>query len=100
MTQQKLKAKGDELQKQQLEDTKTQMEQFRSNLEEFAYKYKKQIRKDPDFRRQFNELCMKIGVDPLACMYYQCMCMYVNIGSKQRLLVGFGFGRVLLQLGC
>lgn len=43
-----------------------QLEVFKTNLEEFARMYKKQINEDPDFRKQFNQLCMKIGVDPLA----------------------------------
>lgn len=28
-------------------------------------KYKEQLKKDPEFRQYFNELCSKIGVDPL-----------------------------------
>ncbi|KAH3761084.1 ELL complex EAP30 subunit [Pelomyxa schiedti] len=39
---------------------------FKQNLEEFAQKYKKKIRKSPEFRQQFNEMCTKVGVDPLA----------------------------------
>lgn len=43
-----------------------QLEIFKQNLEAFASKYKNQINEDPDFRKKFNQLCMKIGVDPLA----------------------------------
>lgn len=40
---------------------------FRDKLGEFAAKYKNEIKKDPQFRRQFQEMCASIGVDPLAC---------------------------------
>lgn len=46
-----------------------QMETFKVNLEEFATKHKDQIKKDPEFRVQFQEMCASIGVDPLACKY-------------------------------
>jgi len=39
---------------------------FRTHLEEFARKYKTQIRSDPVFRAQFQIMCEKVGVDPLA----------------------------------
>lgn len=38
---------------------------FKKSLESFAEKYKDQLNKDPEFRQYFNELCAKIGVDPL-----------------------------------
>lgn len=44
-----------------------QMEMFKVNLEEFAAKHKDDIRKDPEFRVSFQEMCASIGVDPLAC---------------------------------
>jgi ESCRT-II complex subunit VPS22 len=43
-----------------------QIETFRSNLEEFAREHKSEIKKDPEFRRHFQEMCASIGVDPLA----------------------------------
>jgi len=46
-----------------------QMEKFRENLEDFAAKHKEDIRKDANFRVQFQEMCASIGVDPLACEY-------------------------------
>ena len=46
-----------------------QMETFKVNLEEFATNHKDQIKKDPEFRVQFQEMCASIGVDPLACKY-------------------------------
>uniref|UniRef100_A0A8C5S858 Vacuolar-sorting protein SNF8 n=1 Tax=Laticauda laticaudata TaxID=8630 RepID=A0A8C5S858_LATLA len=43
-----------------------QLETFKSNLEEFASKHKQEIRKNPEFRVQFQNMCATIGVDPLA----------------------------------
>lgn len=59
-----------------------QMEMFKVNLEEFAAKHKDDIRKDPEFRVSFQEMCASIGVDPLAC---KSVChhghkLYVSIG--------------------
>lgn len=39
---------------------------FRGKLEEFAAKHKNEIRKDAAFRKQFQDMCASIGVDPLA----------------------------------
>jgi ESCRT-II complex subunit VPS22 len=43
-----------------------QLEGFRGKLEEFASKHRNEIRKDPAFRKQFQDMCASIGVDPLA----------------------------------
>uniref|UniRef100_F7DDB4 Vacuolar-sorting protein SNF8 n=1 Tax=Xenopus tropicalis TaxID=8364 RepID=F7DDB4_XENTR len=43
-----------------------QLEMFKTNLEEFASKHKQEIRKNPQFRVQFQDMCATIGVDPLA----------------------------------
>ncbi|ELR18969.1 ELL complex EAP30 subunit [Acanthamoeba castellanii str. Neff] len=43
-----------------------QLDVFKRNLEAFALKYKKDINKNPEFRRQFQIMCQSIGVDPLA----------------------------------
>lgn len=48
-----------------------QLETFKSNLEEFASKHKQEIRKNSQFRVQFQEMCATIGVDPLACEFYK-----------------------------
>ena len=66
LEQEKYKDKGTELQETQLEQMSKQLEVFRINLEEFASKHKKEIRKNALFRRQFQEMCAAIGVDPLA----------------------------------
>ncbi|CAG0893002.1 unnamed protein product [Darwinula stevensoni] len=42
------------------------LEAFREKLQSYASRYKNEIRKDPQFRRQFQEMCSSIGVDPLA----------------------------------
>ncbi len=42
------------------------METFKKNLEEFAVKYKDEIKRDAQFRKQFQDMCANIGVDPLA----------------------------------
>lgn len=62
----KFKDKGTEIQDSQLEQMTKQMEVFRENLEEFATKHRNEIKKNAQFRRQFQEMCAAIGVDPLA----------------------------------
>ncbi|CAG8605609.1 9575_t:CDS:10 [Gigaspora rosea] len=52
-----------ETEMQQLRD---QLQVFKTNLEEFARKYRKDIRKNPMFRARFQKMCSNIGVDPLA----------------------------------
>lgn len=66
LEQEKYKDKGTEIQENEFEQMTKQMEVFRINLEEFAGKHKNEIRKNPHFRRQFQEMCASIGVDPLA----------------------------------
>ena len=44
-----------------------QLESFKTSLEDFAGKYKQDIRKNPEFRGHFQQMCARIGVDPLAC---------------------------------
>ena len=43
------------------------MDSFRTRLEDFAYNYRDDIKKNGQFRRQFQEMCAAVGVDPLAC---------------------------------
>ncbi|XP_004534263.1 vacuolar-sorting protein SNF8 [Ceratitis capitata] len=62
----KYKDKGTNLQESQFEQMTKQMEVFRMKLEEFAVKHKQDIRKNSHFRKQFQEMCAAIGVDPLA----------------------------------
>ncbi|KAI9281891.1 EAP30/Vps36 family-domain-containing protein [Sporodiniella umbellata] len=57
---------GDSMAAQELEQLQKQMETFKINLQEFAQKHRKDIRKDPTFRAHFQKMCANIGVDPLA----------------------------------
>uniref|UniRef100_A0A0N5ANW0 Vacuolar-sorting protein SNF8 n=1 Tax=Syphacia muris TaxID=451379 RepID=A0A0N5ANW0_9BILA len=62
----KYRAKGSELASQQLAQLSQQLATFSTKLEEFARKHRDEIRKNPQFRRQFQEMCASAGVDPLA----------------------------------
>ena len=64
--QERSQQKGQEIQNAKISEMKSQLKDFRSHLEEFARKHKKEINKDPAFRAQFNQMCQSIGVDPLA----------------------------------
>jgi len=66
LAKEKLAQKGEELQEANLAEMSRQMEKFRDNLEQFAVSHKKDIQRDPEFRRHFQEMCASIGVDPLA----------------------------------
>lgn len=57
--------KGSSLAKEELEKLTSQMGEFRTNLEKFALKHKRDIKKNAEFRRQFQEMCAVAGVDPL-----------------------------------
>ncbi|XP_040293210.1 vacuolar-sorting protein SNF8 [Bufo gargarizans] len=62
----KYKERGTVLAEDQLVQMSKQLEMFKTNLEEFASKHKQEIRKNPQFRVQFQDMCATIGVDPLA----------------------------------
>ena len=62
-----MKSKGGEIHDAELSQMKEQLEKFHSNLEDFAKKHKKDINRNPEFRKHFQDMCTKIGVDPLAC---------------------------------
>ena len=66
LTEARFKDRGEEIAAEQLRQLKTSLETLQANVQEFATKHKNDIRKDPDFRRQFQEMCASIGVDPLA----------------------------------
>lgn len=66
LAQARYKDKGSEIASEQLAQMSKQMEAFRTNLEEFATKHREEIRKNPQFRSQFQQMCAAIGVDPLA----------------------------------
>jgi ESCRT-II complex subunit VPS22 len=52
----------------QMSQMQERLNEFREKLEDFARKHKKDINNDPQLRSQFQKMCTKIGVDPLACM--------------------------------
>lgn len=56
LEQEKYKDKSNELQENQLEQMSKQLEFFKTNLEDFASKHKNEIKKNPEFRRQFQVL--------------------------------------------
>lgn len=66
LAQAKYREKGNAIAENQFSQMGKQMEMFQHNLEEFASKHRDDIRKDPEFRLQFQEMCASIGVDPLA----------------------------------
>lgn len=57
--------KGSSLAKEELAKLTDQMEEFKSKLELFATKYRKDIKKNGEFRRSFQQMCAVAGVDPL-----------------------------------
>jgi ESCRT-II complex subunit VPS22 len=61
----KFQEKSNEIAENQLAKLSEQMEAFRNHLQEFATKHRKEIRKNPEFRKQFQEMCAAVGVDPL-----------------------------------
>jgi ESCRT-II complex subunit VPS22 len=56
---------GKEMWEEHCREARRQMEDFQKKLQEFASKHKDQIKKDPEFRREFNAMCLSLGVDPL-----------------------------------
>ncbi|XP_066196460.1 vacuolar-sorting protein SNF8 isoform X2 [Sylvia atricapilla] len=68
LTEAKYKERGTVLAEDQLAQMSKQLETFRTHLETFASKHKQEIRKSPEFRLQFQDMCATIGVDPLACL--------------------------------
>ncbi|KAI8084213.1 EAP30/Vps36 family-domain-containing protein [Gilbertella persicaria] len=65
-TEQDYKQIGSSIAAKELEQLQKQMEVFKTNLQEFATRHRKDIRKDPTFRAHFQRMCANIGVDPLA----------------------------------
>ena len=61
----KFKKAGASMQAEKIEHVTEQLSNFKDQLEEFARKYKKEIKKNPEFRQQFQTMCGTIGVDPL-----------------------------------
>jgi len=57
---------GEQLASERLATMEEQLSKFRKVLEDFAFRHKEDIKKDPIFRKHFHEMCASIGVDPLA----------------------------------
>lgn len=66
LAKEKYASKGTEIADIQLSQMGKQLESFKTSLEDFAGKYKQEIRKNPEFRGHFQQMCARIGVDPLA----------------------------------
>ncbi|XP_068715376.1 vacuolar-sorting protein SNF8-like isoform X2 [Montipora foliosa] len=66
LAKEKYATKGTEIADIQLSQMGKQLESFKTSLEDFAGKYKQEIRKNPEFRGHFQQMCARIGVDPLA----------------------------------
>jgi len=62
----KFKEKGNELASEQLSQLSEQLNIFTSKLEDFSHRYRDEIKRNPQFRRHFQEMCASAGVDPLA----------------------------------
>ena len=88
---------GEQIVESNLSHVSSQLEVFRTNLQAFAIKYKNNIKKDPAFRRKFQVMCAKIGVDPLASkkgfwselldvgdFYYELAVQIIEIGIVTR----------------
>jgi len=59
-------ALSNQLSASQVENLHAQLDQFRAALTHFATHHRADIRRDPRFRRAFQQMCASIGVDPLA----------------------------------
>ncbi|XP_065840253.1 vacuolar-sorting protein SNF8-like [Oscarella lobularis] len=62
----KFAEKGTEIAEVQFSQMQEQFEKFKSNLEEFAGKHRNDIKRNAEFRQHFQQMCARIGVDPLA----------------------------------
>jgi ESCRT-II complex subunit VPS22 len=57
---------SNQLSASQVENLHAHLDQFRAALTHFATHHRADIRRDPRFRRAFQQMCASIGVDPLA----------------------------------
>ena len=72
----KFAEKGTEIAELQFSQMQSQLDTFRSNLEDFAAKHKNEIKKNAEFRQHFQQMCARIGVDPLACKH---LCLLLQV---------------------
>ena len=57
---------GQIMEQNALSEMLVQFQEFKSKLEQFASKHKKEINEDPVFRKHFQTMCKEVGVDPLS----------------------------------
>lgn len=57
---------GKALEAQKLSSVVTTLNAFKDSLVQFAQKHREKINGDPEFRMQFHQMCVGLGVDPLA----------------------------------
>ncbi|GAB5360780.1 hypothetical protein AAMO2058_000657000 [Amorphochlora amoebiformis] len=62
----KMQSLANKIEEDNIEHMTTQLKIFREKLAQFAAKHKDRINQNPQFRHQFQQLCAKTGVDPLA----------------------------------
>lgn len=62
----KYEQKGSAIADAQISQMSKQLESFKTYLEDFASKHKSDIKKNAEFRGHFQQMCARIGVDPLA----------------------------------
>jgi len=104
---------GAQLEASQLEHIERQLALFKEKLEIFANKHKNQINKNPKFRAQFQTMCAKVGVDPLASrkgfwtqllgvgdFYYELGVQIINVCLSTRTVNGglIGIDELLVRL--
>ena len=65
-SQESYRALSTSLSKTQVENLRSQLNQFRSALTRFAIAHREEIKRDAAFRHAFQQMCASIGVDPLA----------------------------------
>jgi ESCRT-II complex subunit VPS22 len=82
----KFEEKATEISENEMGQLIKQMELFKKNLEEFAFKYKNEIKGNSQFRKQFQDMCANIGVDPLSSSkgFWSEMLVRINV---ERLLI-------------
>ncbi|CAG0900620.1 unnamed protein product [Cyprideis torosa] len=64
--QERFRERAQVIQENQIEELSRQLERFREKLSYFAAKHKDEIKRDCVFRKKFQDMCARIGVDPLA----------------------------------
>jgi len=62
----KMQSLATKIEEDNIEHMTKQLKVFQENLQKFAAKHKDRINQNPHFRHQFQQLCAKTGVDPLA----------------------------------